>query len=293
MAPITVGHPKTDTAPAYGWVSALKRDGKKLLAQFKDVVSDFADLVQQKIYKNTSIGITGDMDLRHIAFLGGVPPAVKGLSDIAFSANVLTFDFAIDQPENPPQKGNSNETNKGNNMNFEDLKKQLREAIRSNYSDEVAAKFDTLIAKLVKGEYAEQDTLIADLQKKVSELEKVGDKKETANPEFSALQNQFEAMKKQNELLASQNKDMFYSQYFDGLIAKGKMTPAQKASFKIVFDSMVTSDFSESADGMKKLNDYVNTLPDLNLIKEFASKDNYTDEDKQRDELIAKHAKLV
>jgi len=292
MAPITVGHPKTDTAPAYGWVSALKRDGTKLLAQFKDVVSDFADLVKQKVYKNTSIGITGDLDLRHIAFLGGVPPAVKGLSDIAFNSGVQTFEYAIDQPENPPQKGNNeSETKQGNNMNFDELKKQMREAIRSNYTDEVAAKFDALIAKLVKGEYADQDKLIADLQKKVSELEKAENKE--ANPEFSALQNQFEAMKKQNELLANQNKDMLYSQYFDGLIAKGKMTPAQKASFKIVFDSMVTSDFSESADGMKKLNDYVNTLPDQNLLKEFASKDNYTDEDKQRDELIAKQAKMV
>ena len=86
---------------------------------------------------------------------------------------------------------------------------------------------------------------------------------------------------------------MFYSQYFDNLVAKGKMTPAQKATFRTIFDSMVTADFSENGDGMKKLNDYVNSLPDQNLMKEFASKNNYTDEDKQRDELIKKHAQMV
>lgn len=293
IAPITVGHPKSDTAPAYGWVSALKREGTKLLAQFSNVVSGFADLVKQKIYKNTSIGITGDFDLRHIAFLGGVPPAVKGLEDIAFTSGVITYDYAIDQPQNPPQNSNNKDTNQGNNMNFEELKKQLREALRANYSDEVASKFDSMLSKLVKGEYAEQDKQIADLQKKVADFEKANDKKDDkANPEFSALQKEFEAVKQQNQLLANQNKDMFYSQYFDNLVAEGKMTPAQKPTFRMIFDSMVTADFSESADGMKKLNDYVNSLPDQNLLKEFASKP-YTDEDKAKDELIKKQAQMV
>jgi hypothetical protein len=34
-APVVVGHP-TDNAPAFGWVEALKREGKTLLAKFRE-----------------------------------------------------------------------------------------------------------------------------------------------------------------------------------------------------------------------------------------------------------------
>ena len=83
-APVVVGHP-TQNAPAYGWVEGLKRDGKVLLARLKGVMPEFADLVQQGTYKKRSISLYPDLTLRHIGFLGGAAPAVKGLADIAFA----------------------------------------------------------------------------------------------------------------------------------------------------------------------------------------------------------------
>ncbi|MEW6378075.1 MAG: hypothetical protein AB1611_00555 [bacterium] len=90
--PITVGHPH-DNSPAFGWVKALRKvtrklnDGSKvnvLMAKFKDVVPEFAQAVRQGLYKKRSASFYPDGRLRHVGFLGGMPPAVKGLADLKF-----------------------------------------------------------------------------------------------------------------------------------------------------------------------------------------------------------------
>ncbi|MBL4783000.1 MAG: hypothetical protein JKX92_12230 [Porticoccaceae bacterium] len=97
-APFVVGHPKHND-PAYAWTAGLKRDGDTLLAKGKDIVSEFGDAVKNKLYPNRSISIAPDGNggwaLRHIGFLGGVAPAVKGLGAIAFHSNDDTREFAI------------------------------------------------------------------------------------------------------------------------------------------------------------------------------------------------------
>ena len=90
--PLTVGHPE-DNSPAFGWVAALRKvtrnikDGSKvnvLMARFKDVVPEFAQAVRQGLYKKRSASFYPDGRLRHVGFLGGMPPAVKGLADLKF-----------------------------------------------------------------------------------------------------------------------------------------------------------------------------------------------------------------
>ncbi|MFH1684062.1 MAG: hypothetical protein ABIA67_04185, partial [Candidatus Margulisiibacteriota bacterium] len=104
--PITVGHPK-DNSPAFGWVESLKtvsqklKDGsaiKVLMAKFKDVVPEFASAVQQGLYKKRSASFYPDGRLRHVGFLGGMPPAVKGLADIGFNDTDQPVLFAEMEP---------------------------------------------------------------------------------------------------------------------------------------------------------------------------------------------------
>ena len=83
-APVVIGHPQ-DNSPAYGWVESLKRDGDVLLAKIKDLSSEFVNWVEKGIYKKRSISLYPNLLLRHIGFLGGVPPAVKGLADPVFA----------------------------------------------------------------------------------------------------------------------------------------------------------------------------------------------------------------
>lgn len=93
-APIVIGHPKED-APAYGWVEGIKREGKVLMAKLRQVVPEFADMVRKGLFKKRSMSVYPDLTLRHIGFLGAIPPAVKGLSDIAFKEgeNVIAYEF--------------------------------------------------------------------------------------------------------------------------------------------------------------------------------------------------------
>lgn len=82
-APIVLGHPK-DNSPAFGWVEKLKVEGGKLLAKLKAVDSSFQTWVNEGRYKKRSISLYPDHSLRHVGFLGGQPPAVKGLKDFKF-----------------------------------------------------------------------------------------------------------------------------------------------------------------------------------------------------------------
>jgi hypothetical protein len=82
-APIVIGHPETDS-PAYGWIEALKVEGEKLLAKPGQLVEQFKDWIRKGLYKKVSIALYPDLTLRHVGFLGAMPPAVKGLQDIRF-----------------------------------------------------------------------------------------------------------------------------------------------------------------------------------------------------------------
>ncbi len=82
-APVVIGHPK-DNAPAYGWVEGLKRIRNTLWARIKPTSAEFTDWIKRGLFKKRSISLYPDMTLRHIGFLGAMPPAVKGLPDFKF-----------------------------------------------------------------------------------------------------------------------------------------------------------------------------------------------------------------
>ena len=82
-APIVVGHPAS-YAPAWGWVAALRRKGSVLEARFRQVAPAFRKAVQQGRYKKRSIALFPDGSLRHVGWLGGMPPAVEGMKDVKF-----------------------------------------------------------------------------------------------------------------------------------------------------------------------------------------------------------------
>lgn len=101
-APVVMGHPETN-APAYGWVESLKRVGNLLLGKLKQVQPAFEDMVRQGLFKKRSISFyvtPNGPALRHVGFLGAMPPEVKGLADVklaSFSAGAFqTIDLKED-----------------------------------------------------------------------------------------------------------------------------------------------------------------------------------------------------
>jgi hypothetical protein len=95
--PVVVGHPK-DNAPAFGWIRELKSDvvdgTKRLFALAGDVVPEFEELVKAGRYKKRSAAFYPDGRLRHVGFLGAMPPAVKGLADLKFEEGEEYIEFS-------------------------------------------------------------------------------------------------------------------------------------------------------------------------------------------------------
>ena len=81
--PICVGHPQTNS-PAYGWLKDVRRIGGNLYCSFKDVQTEFKEALKRGLFKNRSISLDKDLNIRHLAFLGGQAPAIKGLEQFCF-----------------------------------------------------------------------------------------------------------------------------------------------------------------------------------------------------------------
>jgi hypothetical protein len=106
-APLTIGHPKHDD-PAYGWVSSLGTVGSQLMAEPKQVDPVFSESIDAGRYKKISASFylpgsahhpIPDSDvpyLRHVGFLGAMPPAVKGMAPIEFADGEEGVFFAED-----------------------------------------------------------------------------------------------------------------------------------------------------------------------------------------------------
>lgn len=93
-APHVVGHPRTDD-PAFGWVRALGVNdaGRLCVTESRQVEPAFAEAVGAGRYKKRSASFyppshannptPGQWYLKHVGWLGAMPPAVKGLADVA------------------------------------------------------------------------------------------------------------------------------------------------------------------------------------------------------------------
>ena len=111
QAPLVIGHPKVED-PAYGWVKNLCFSGERLSAEPEAVVEEFASLVSARRYQNVSASFftpehpanpkPGKYYLKHVGFLGAVPPAVTGLKTVSFADNddkVVEFSFEVPEED--------------------------------------------------------------------------------------------------------------------------------------------------------------------------------------------------
>jgi hypothetical protein len=108
-APLVIGHPTRDDAPAFGWVGSLAHDGGVMSASFSEVSPEARALVDGGHYKHVSASfyapgaasnpVPGTYYLRHVGLLGATPPAVKGLGAVSFAdgmaqdGDVVTISF--------------------------------------------------------------------------------------------------------------------------------------------------------------------------------------------------------
>ena len=126
-APLCIGHPKDD-APAYGWVQSMRMAADGPEATPHQVNADFAEMHKSGAFKKVSASfyppssphnpVPGVYYLRHVAFLGAQPPAIKGLrpAEFAEADDCITIEFSeapaadpVPEPNEPPQTEPSQE----------------------------------------------------------------------------------------------------------------------------------------------------------------------------------------
>jgi hypothetical protein len=228
-APVVIGHPK-DNSPAFGWVDSVKRKGKTLLASVQ-LLPEFVESVKDGLYKNRSISLYPDLSLRHIGFLGAMPPAVKGLAEVQFNeGEATTFEFT--------SQNTAYELNSIGRM-FSRLREWIIEKFGLDTADSVISTWDIDSLKTAKAEITNENTLagngfaegdsdmkeletanakIAELEGKITQFSQDVTAKDQA---IVTLTNKVSELEKSTRLKS-------HADFCDKLIAEGKMLPAMR-----------------------------------------------------------------
>lgn len=239
-APLVIGHPETNH-PAYGWVESLKVEAGKLLAKAAQIVPEFAEAIKAGLYKKRSISLYPDLLLRHVGFLGAVPPAVKGLKDIAFSAMEYveyTGDFPATRDDQSPDF----------------------DYAQSPVEKELVVENNTLKITL-----AEKDQQLTDANSRLNEKEYLLTE---ANTKLAGLQKEFSEFK-------SAREKTDFKVFLESKVAVRAITPAQAELVMSFYDdlknaNMLNITFSDlaGADGGEKnptafLKNFVEKMPKI------------------------------
>jgi len=272
-APIVIGHPKTD-APAYGWVEKVKSEGGKLFAKFKDTAEEFVDLVSQGRYRKKSIKLYPDKKLVHVGFLGAVPPAVKGLRNAAFASDTgMTYEFSD-----------------SNGFTLKRFMRAIRDFLIDNFNQETADRIVSDWDIEMVDTKTEEPTSFSggnmgkevELQGQITELSQKLDAANGKIQEFAAqetgLKSQIAALTQQVTDLQKADRRKDAVAFVDGLIAGGKLLPAEKDATLSFMEALSESGEMEFADGVKKskldvYKEQLSARPKLLEFSQSATKD--------------------
>jgi cation transport regulator ChaB len=265
--PEVIGHPKTDS-PAWGWISGLKREGNALLAKSRDRAPEFIEMLKNGLFKKRSISVYPDGSLRHVGWLGAMPPIVKGLQNVAFSdSDSIMIEFDEGKINQPKKK--------------EETKMKLWEWLKKKAKEDGVNLEDE---PQVFSEAEVQEKLAAQKQE-FSEVTKAKD---------TELKAQADALKvredkiKVDEMAARKAGIVSFAETQK---KKGKLIPAMEkigmgvtAFMEAISGIEITSDFAEAeTDGTKKkqipiefFQSFVEHLPAAIIFGEVAKGDNIT-----------------
>ena len=253
--PITVGHIRDNhnDKPAVGWIDGVKRTGDYLFVKGRQIWEKFDGLVREGRFKKRSIGIRhGDNGayLHHLAFLGAMPPAVKGLPDLYdgnYSGEALDTqadDYKFDDEINP----NPNHNHKGDKMEYSEA--QIKD-MKENAAREAVD--------------AEKEKIKSDAEKDFNEkLEK--EKTDAAKAERDKVEKEFSDKADGDKAIAEHNRKV--DEFCDAEIKAGHITPAMlKAGLKPLLYSMAKPADLEYSDKDKDGKETTVKTNDLDILK--------------------------
>ncbi|KGQ31922.1 hypothetical protein [Gallibacterium anatis] len=269
-APIVIGHPKHDN-PAYGWIKGLVAEGEVLKAEPQQVDSEFAELVREGKFKKISAAFylpnsannpkPEGFYLRHVGFLGAMPPAVKGLKDPVFADSDTEFvefsdwanaslwqrlrDFIIEK------FSLADADNVLPAWQVQSLQEEaVREEVKQTYDTPPSPIFNEPDNQPKGGIMSEQET------QRLAELE-------AENAQLKAAQAQAQREKMQAENAA----------FAESLIAEGKLSPKQKDTTLALLNAEHDSAAFSESEFKQRLKTFLTELPKSVEFAEVATKD--------------------
>lgn len=258
-APIVFGHPKTDD-PAFGWVKAVRRNGDTLEIMPHNLLPEFIDAVNKGMYRKISVALTGDNNLRHVGFLGAVPPAVKGLQH-AFGEDEQEFTTFNQELNNSFTQQTEEKT----------VKERFQEFLAMfNQNQKDVNEFKEAVAEEIKPQLKEE--LQSEFQEKIDAAQK-------------------EAVDAKTELakLQKAQKSAEHKEFAEGLVKSAKIKADQVglvSEFCSILSEAGEFEFSEGAEkesALDKFKEFMGALPkQTELGSEFATGDKL-DPDAQKD----------
>lgn len=285
-APAVIGHPKHNH-PAYAWVKGLQLDGDVLKAELDQIDPEFAEMVEKGRFKKISASFylanspanpkKGSLYLRHVGFLGAMPPAVKGLRNPEFNEHeegVVEFNdygqanlfarlrewliskFGIEEANQalPPYEADW--------LKEDAMREQLRHAVQA----ETTTPSFTEASTQPEGEPEMSAVENAELARLKAE-----------NEALKAAQARAEAEKAQAEL--NQTK-VANADFAENLVKEGKLAPVAKAAAVAMLDRLAMQvagealDFDEGENLLTTAKAFLAAQPQVLAFGELATKDN-------------------
>lgn len=273
--PIVLGHPK-DNSPAFGWIDDVKRVGNSLFAKFKDVCPEFKEWVNKGFYKNRSVSLYPDLTLRHVGFLGGMQPAVKGLPEFVFnedeSADIIEFSKISLTA-----------------FKFETLAEilqRLREMIIDKFdietADKVISTFNLDALKQIEEKTAEElrDYCEQLINGKENHMPPENKKLTGTNPEADTVKEFSEQIAEKDQTIKKLQEEMEeinarsrkaeYDSFAENAAKEGYITPAEKSfvcDFQEVCYKTASFDFTEGEEKstLKRFQDFIKSRKVVNF----------------------------
>ncbi len=259
--PLVLGHPKDDS-PAYGWVNGVKAD---VASGVKRLMADIAPVdalkgwVNGRLYQNRSAAFYADGRLRHVGFLGGTPPAVKGLTPLpAFGEDADTSIEFISHHTKASTKGDS--------MKFSEFLNAINIFKKLGGKDEdidMIAPPSTATPSVSAGTFTEADLEAA--KQKAAE-----DARKEAEAKFAETEAKRRKAQRTEKI----------GEYIDAGVETGKIAPAWvDAGIGLFMEQLATDSPIEFCEGKEKkttdawFKEFLEGLPKLINFEEIASRD--------------------
>jgi len=275
-APVVLGHPE-DNAPAYGWVSGLKRAGDKLMASLKQLDPAFVEAVKAGRFKKRSVAFYADGSLRHVGFLGAMPPAVKGLADAAFSEPA-----SCEVEFSEPGFGVIGSLwQRMRDLLIEKFGQETADRVVSNYDVETlkqigsAPECDDAPAPAFAEPKGKEDMKTLEETKAALEAEKQKAAEFAESARKTEEKNKALSAQLQEKESAARRQE--YSAFCDGLVKEGRLTPAQRPLALGVMELLSPVAEYEFAEGQKaaplvEFKTFLSGLPQAVKFEEAAPK---------------------